>query len=299
MKYLIIKLGADGDVVRTTTLLRALKGEVTWVTAAKARVLVDGVREGLRCFTWEERDLARDQTYDLIINLEDTEDVGQYLQTVRHRRVFGARLNPDGALGYSEDSNGWFDLSLISRHGRAEADRLKLANRRTYQDLIFSGLGLSFTGERYCLPEAATTDLRGDIAMAPVAGAVWPMKNWAFYKELQAELETRGLLVNVLPRRATLLEHLGDVRNHRLLVSGDSLPMHFALGLGVRCVSLFTCTGPWEIFGYGIQEKIVSPLLGDYFFKRGFEARATEAIPLETVLDAVLRGIEAPKPVAA
>ena len=77
--------------------------------------------------------------------------------------------------------------------------------------------------------------------------------------------------INVLPKRATLLEHLGDVRNHKLLVGGDSLPMHFALGLGVRCVSLFTCTGPWEIHDYGIQEQIASPLLGEYFFKRGFE----------------------------
>ena len=36
MKFLIIKLGADGDVVRTTTLLRSLKGQITWVTAANA-----------------------------------------------------------------------------------------------------------------------------------------------------------------------------------------------------------------------------------------------------------------------
>ena len=125
------------------------------------------------------------------------------------------------------------------------------------------------------------------------------MKNWAYYDQLKTELEARGLRVNVLPKRPTLIEHLGDVHNHKLLIGGDSLPMHFALGLGVRCVSLFTCTSPWEICDYGIQEKIVSPLLAEYFFKRGFEARATTAISVQEVLAAVLRAVEAPKPALA
>jgi hypothetical protein len=85
-------------------------------------------------------------------------------------------------------------------------------------------------------------------------------------------LEDRGLVVNLLPTRKTLLEHLADVRNHRCLVAGDSLPMHFALGSGVRCVTLFTCTSPWEIYDYGIQTKIVSPLLSEFFYKRGADS---------------------------
>jgi hypothetical protein len=72
-------------------------------------------------------------------------------------------------------------------------------------------------------------------------------------------------------------------------VSGDSLPMHFALGSFVRCVSLFTCTSPWEIFDYGAQTKIVSPLLGDFFYRREFDSRATEAIALEEVYEATIQ----------
>jgi ADP-heptose:LPS heptosyltransferase len=33
MNILIIKLNATGDVVRTTTLLRRLQGDITWITA--------------------------------------------------------------------------------------------------------------------------------------------------------------------------------------------------------------------------------------------------------------------------
>jgi ADP-heptose:LPS heptosyltransferase len=115
------------------------------------------------------------------------------------------------------------------------------------------------------------------------------MKNWAYYGELQEALEARGLKVNVLPTRDSLLEHVADVRNHRCLVSGDSLPMHVALGAGIPCVSLFTCTSPWEIHDYGLQTQIVSPLLERFFYQRGLDPEATTAVPLEDVVDAVMR----------
>src|SRR4029077_12914393 len=135
--------------------------------------------------------------------------------------------------------------------------------------------------------------LTGDVAIAPEAGAVWPMKRWAYYEILKIKLEAAGLKVNVLGTRPTLLEHLADVQGHRLLVSGDTLPMHLALGSGVRCVSLFTCTSPWEIHGYGLQEKIVSPLLEKFFYKRGYDRNATTAISGEKVKDAVMAQLDA------
>ena len=288
---LIAKLGATGDVVRTTTLLHCLDGEVTWLTAAKNVSLLQNIRNGLRSFSWEERELVRDRDYDLIINLEDTLDVGSFLNTLKTKATYGACVDSKNELRYTDDSRAWFDLSLLSVHGRQKADHLKYLNQRTYQDLVFSGLGFKFGGEEYLLPEPAETNLHGDVAISPAAGPVWPMKNWAYYTELQRELENRGLTVNILPVRKTLLEHLGDVRNHRCFVGGDSLPMHFALGTKTRCVSLFTCTSPHEIFDYGVQKKIVSPLLEEFFFKRGFDQRAVTAIGLEEVLDAVLNQV--------
>jgi ADP-heptose:LPS heptosyltransferase len=288
MDTLILKLGATGDVVRTTPLLTHLDGEVSWITAAKNVPLLAGLTKSLRSVAWEHRARFCDRHYDLVINLEDTLEVAEFLPRLKYQKLFGAHANANGGLDYTDDSRGWFDLSLISRFGKSAADKFKLENRRTYQDLIFSGLGLEFKGDKYLLPDLAETNLHGDVAIAPKAGHVWPMKNWAYYGELKAALEARGLTANVLPERASLLEHMGDVRNHRCLVSGDSLPMHFALGLGVRCVTLFNCTSPWEIFNYGIQQQITSPLLAEFFFKRGMDDRAIKAITLDEVLAAVL-----------
>jgi ADP-heptose:LPS heptosyltransferase len=296
-KILIIKLGATGDVVRTTPLITALSSDVTWITADKNEVLFSGVNESVRCISWSNREQARDRNYDLVVNLEDTIDVASFVQTVSCVEVRGAYLDSQSQLTYTDELRDWFDLSIISIYGRERADALKFRNRRTYQDLVFKGVGLRFAGEPYLLPGPIDTDLAGDVAIAAEAGPVWPMKRWAYYDQLKQRLETDGLTVNVLPKRSSLLKHLADVRNHRCLVGGDSLPMHFALGTGTRCVTIFTCTSPWEIYDYGVQKKIVSPLLEEFFYKRGYNERATTAISVDEVFDAVIAQFEAPIPV--
>jgi ADP-heptose:LPS heptosyltransferase len=290
---LIVKVGATGDVVRTTPLLSRLKWQVTWLTASKNTVLLEGLNCDLRCLSWEERAKVSNHQYDLVINLEDTLDVAEFLKTVRCGEIFGAYVGSNGSVTYTENSRFWFDLSLISAHGKLRADKLKFQNRQTYQELVFEGLGFRFAGETYLLPEPIETGLSGDVAIAADAGPIWPMKKWAYYDELKQRLENHGLTVNVLPQRASLLEHLSDVRNHCCLVGGDSLPMHFALGTGKRCVTLFTCTSPWEIYGYGVQRQIVSPLLEEFFYKRGYNERATTAITVDEVEVAVREQLEA------
>jgi len=299
MNALIIKLGATGDVVRTTPLLHRLDGEITWITAVNNAVLLEHLQENLRVLSWEEREQALDRHYDLGINLEDTLEVAQLLKRVKCSEIFGAYAGSDNSLRYTENARRWFDLSLISSHGREQADKLKFLNRQSYQEMIFDGLGLQFMGEKYLLPEPIQTELAGDVAIAAEAGHVWPMKKWANYRDLKERLEEEGFAVNVLPKRPSLLEHLADVQNHRCLVSGDSLPMHFALGTRTRCVTLFTCTSPWEIYDYGIQTKIASALLEQFFYKRGYDERATTAISVNEVFDAVMTQLEATGPAAS
>jgi ADP-heptose:LPS heptosyltransferase len=298
MSILIMKLGATGDVVRTTPLLRRLDGAVSWITAENNLGLLEGIDRKVRCVSWEDRKRVADTAYDLVINLEDNRETSSFLKELEFKQLFGAHLNGDDQLAYTSDSRNWFDLSLISAYGREEADRLKLLNRRTYQELIFEGLGLGFSGETYYLPPPRRTGLQGDVAISSTAGFVWPMKKWAFYDELKNELESEGLKVNILQNRSTVLEHLADVQGHRCLVSGDSLPMHLALGSGVRCVSIFTCTSPWEIYEYSVQKKVISPVLGEFFYERGYDERATTAITVKEVFDAVIAQLEAPVAIA-
>src|SRR6266496_6541823 len=118
MNVLILKLGATGDVVRTTPLLHRISGEITWITAANNTVRLEVSEQNRRVFSWEEREQALDKHYDLAINLEDTLDVADFLKTVKCGEVFGAYGDSNGSLRYTENARPWFDLSLISSYGR-------------------------------------------------------------------------------------------------------------------------------------------------------------------------------------
>ena len=283
MQILIIKLGATGDVVRTTPLLEVLQGEITWLTADNNRIMLDGHSRIRHIVDWHRAASIYGKSYDLVINLEDTEEACLILKEISYDDLFGAYLSNSGQLCYTDNSRSWFDLSLISRYGKEKADQLKLQNRRTYQEMIFKGLGYHFNDHPYYLPPGIKSDLAGDIAMAPKAGKVWPMKNWAFFAPLKERLESDGFKVNYLPHRKTLLEHIGDIQNHRFLICGDSLPMHIAIGSRIKCISTFICTSPWEIHDYGYLEKIVAPELGKHFYQRYESDEATSSISLEEV----------------
>jgi heptosyltransferase II len=295
LKTLIIKLGATGDVVRTTTLLEILPGEIHWLTSDENLIMLSGNQRLKRCVPWTQASCLGDTHYDLVINLEDSFDVGQCLSSISYKELFGSYLDKSNKLTYTESSREWFDIGIISRFGKIRADELKYQNRKTYQGLIFGALGYAFQDQKYYLPGGIDTVLHGDVAIASSSGVVWPMKTWAYYDELKGMLEMAGYSVNVLPTRPTLLEHIADVRNHTFLISGDTLPMHIALGSSMKCITIFQCTSPWEIHDYGLQLKIVSPVLKKYFYARHFDVEATTCIPLTDVYEAAMEFFGSPK----
>ena len=287
MKILIIKLGAAGDVVRTTTLLHLFKNdEVDWITSKENSILLKDNPFIARVLTYDKLNNSKLDKYDLVINLEDNFESAEIVSTVKFKELFGCYA-VNSRLTYTNSSSGWFDLSLISKYGKQKADEFKYENKLSFQELVFKGLGYKFQGETYILPSASKTDLHGDIAISSKTGNRWPMKNWAYFNELAEILRNKGYNVNFLPQRPTMLEHLADVRNHKLLVSGDSLPMHFALGSNVKCLTFFLCTSANEIYDYGVQTKLVSPLLKEFFYRQDFDERAVRAFSVDEVLNII------------
>lgn len=287
MKILIIKLGAAGDVVRTTTLLHLFKNEeVDWIISKENSILLKDNPYISRTLIFNEIDYSNLVEYDIVINLEDNLDSAKIVSAVKFKDLFGC-YSDNNKLTYTDNSSAWFDLSLISKFGKQKADELKYENKLSFQELVFSGLGYKFQGETYILPSSPETDLSGDIAISSKAGNRWPMKNWAYFNDLAESLINKGYTVNFLPQRQTMLEHLADVRNHKLLISGDSLPMHFALGSNVKCLTFFLCTSANEIYDYGIQTKLVSPLLKEFFYRQDFDERAVKIFNVDDVLSAV------------
>ena len=101
MSVLIIKLGATGDVVRTTPLLRRLDSSVSWITAENNLALLQGIEREVRCVSWENRNQVADTAYDLVINLEDDRESSFFLKELRFEQLFGAHLNREDQIAYT------------------------------------------------------------------------------------------------------------------------------------------------------------------------------------------------------
>ena len=287
-RTLIIKLGALGDVLRTTPLLRVLEGTITWMTSGPAAsLLAENHRiDHLNCIERPHDSLFHEH-FDLVINLEDELAAATLASRIKAENLVGAYL--DGhRVAYTDSAREWFDMSLISRFGKEKADQLKANNRRTYQDLIFSMLGRRFQSEEYLLNmPVKKLPIPNLVGLETRAGAVWPMKRWNKFEALGSRLEDAGFQVKTFQQRDQLRDYADDINECEYIVCGDTLAMHLGLALRKKVVAIFTCTSPHEIFDYQRMTKIVSPLWIDYFYRRDFEPGAGEAISVESVLEAV------------
>lgn len=146
---LVIKLGAIGDVIRTTSILPGLKekypqGNITWVTKNESLdilknnnliqnvVAIENINNG---FDYEK--------FDLIINLDDDYDACRLAAGIKSKKLIGAYLK-NRKIAYTEDSSLWFDMGLISKYGKKKADELKAKNKKTYQEIMYNILGLNY-----------------------------------------------------------------------------------------------------------------------------------------------------------
>jgi heptosyltransferase-2 len=288
-KTLILKLGALGDVLRTTTLLHILPPGVTWVTSAKAAPLLEQNSFIHRLCLIENLDSSIvHEPFDLVINLEDEMAAARLASQVQAAKRLGPYLGENG-VAYEESSRPWFDMSLSSRFGKEKADQLKRENLKTYQDLTFTMLGKTFEGEEYILKAPdGVAPATGLIGLERRVGDVWPMKQWNKFDALARELERSGFRLKFLEQRPRLQQYIEDIQQCEVVVSGDTLAMHIALALRKKVVAIFTCTSPQEIYDYGRLVKVVSPLWKKYFYRREYVSEAADAIALRQVLDAVL-----------
>jgi len=288
MNALIIKLGALGDVVRTTPLLRVLEANVTWVTAARAVPLLEGnpCIDRIHCME-DGPDVLRGEKYDLVINLEDEPAAAKLASNFEKATIVGAYMGEHGVT-YTESASGWFDMSLISRFGKAKADELKMSNRKTYQEFVFAMIGRPFRGEEYVLNMPLTKLPEANlVGLEARAGDVWPMKRWNRYEELAELLEGAGFKIKIFQQRERLLDYVDDINECEYIVCGDTLAMHLGLALRKKVAAIFTCTTPHEIYDYGRMIPVVSPLYTKYFYRRDFVSEAADAIPTDSVFNVV------------
>jgi heptosyltransferase-2 len=229
---LVIKTGALGDVLRTTSILPGLAARypglrVTWLVAPGARLLVDEhplVDEVVAVDPEDDAavaavgaELARTR-WDRVLSLDDERELCALAASLadpisRPGALSGAYAAADGALGYTDDVAPWFDMGLLSRHGKERADALKVANRRSHPEIYADMLGIEMGEPELPLPEEArararallvelgSTDELPRIGLNTGSGGRWESKRLPeervpeLVEELDARLEGRATYV--------------------------------------------------------------------------------------------------------
>ena len=169
----MIKTGALGDVLRTTSILPGLARRhpdlhVTWVTAHAALPLVEhhrrvSVVEGVS--PKDEHELAllgtelAQRPFERILSFDDEPALCRLATRLRRAlpdaRFSGAYLSDEGRPAYTDDVAPWFGMGLIARAGKEVADRLKVENRRSHPTIFAEMLGIERGKPELFLPPRA------------------------------------------------------------------------------------------------------------------------------------------------
>lgn len=153
---LILKTGALGDVLRTTSILEGLHASVPdahveWVTAPAARDLVAGNPRVARTHLVDPGSAAAAEvlgdelaqgTWDWVISLDDERALCELATRLGRVRLSGALIDEQGERSYSADVAPWFEMGLLSKRGKAAADRMKVENTRSHPEIYAQMLGI-------------------------------------------------------------------------------------------------------------------------------------------------------------
>lgn len=150
MKILIIKLGALGDVLRTTPLLTALKAKhpackIVWVVEKTNADILIGNPLIDEILPWSDetlRELSR-RSFDWAINLDKEPEALEAIMRSDAKQKAGFGRSKDGKLAPLDSLSDYAYRLGID-------DELKFKrNRKTYQVISFEQAGIVFCGEEY------------------------------------------------------------------------------------------------------------------------------------------------------
>ena len=295
-RILIIKLGALGDVIRTSPLLGRFRtlwpnARITWVTQSpdvvpRAKAGKEIGADEVLAYDLAGLERVRNGVYDIAINLDKEVEACALLRDVKSTEKFGFILK-DGHIDAATPKamhklvTGLFD-------GRSQS------NTKNYLEEIFEVCHLDFHGEEYQLdvdPALAMKweSMRAKAGGKPIVGLntgcgdrwttrLWPEERWtALITSLQAEgffpvvlggkqedeLNTRYAAKTgcYYPGYYSLREFFAVTANTDIVVTQVSMMMHIAIALRKRLVLFNNIFNAHEFHLYG-RGAIVQPTSG-------------------------------------
>jgi heptosyltransferase-2 len=315
-KILFIKLGAIGDVIRTTPLVEKYKNEYgdchfSWITHSPQVVPKDKVD---LVYKWNEASVSflANQDFDIAINLDKDKEACMLISHVNAKSKFGF-IWEDGHINIATDKA---EHKLIT----GLFDHISKKNTKNYLEEIFEICHFEFNKEEYMinLNEALSNQWKEEfktlaggktiIGLNTGCGLRWKTRLWPknYWVELIRDLEKQGYFcllmggpdedeTNRYYQSKTGVTYLGTfsleefiaiTNNTDIIVTPVSMMMHIALALKKQLMLFHNIFNvhEFELYGRGI---IIEPTSGcDCYFGNSCsrEKRCMNDISVQDVL---------------
>ena len=295
-KILFIKLGAIGDVIRTTPLLEKYKKEYnnchfSWITHTP-EVLPNNEIDTI--YKWDASSVSNlsNQEFDIAINLDKDKEACMLLSLVNSKEKFGF-LWKDGHINTATDKA---EHKLIT----GLFDHISKKNTKNYLEEIFEICHFDFNEEEYKInlnqnlsdkwkdKLVAMTGNKTIIGLNTGCGNRWKTRNWPkeYWIELINSLENKGYFcllmggpdedeMNRYYEKETNATYLGTfsleefiaiTNNTDIIVSPVSMMKHISIALKKQLMLFHNIFNvhEFELYGRGI---IIEPTGGcDCYF---------------------------------
>lgn len=281
-KVLIIKLGAVGDVIRTTPLLKPLrarfpKAKIYWLTLTPS--VVPKETDVVVKFNAEGTAFLQALEFEYIVNLDKDKEACALMNLLNGRVKKGYILHNGVPFPADRDAEAKYFTGLF--------DDVNKANTKNYLEEIFEICGFKYNGEKYILSpfpqyenEWKLDKSKKIIGLNTGCGGRWTSRLWPdeYWIELAKCLLAKGYEVIFLGGEqedaknrnfaiATQGRYFGHfplekfinlVDQCDLVVTGVTMAMHITLGLNKKIVLFNNIFNPneFELFGLG---EIIEP----------------------------------------
>ena len=142
---LIIKIGALGDVVRTSFIAQALKertgNKIVWLTSKVAKSLFINNPYVDEIVTIDEKEKLKNISYNEVINLEEDDELCKFSSGLKYKKIKGF-VYVDDKISPTETAREMFNMSYIGPSPMNNI--LKMKNKKTYRQLIGEIVGVDW-----------------------------------------------------------------------------------------------------------------------------------------------------------
>ena len=314
-RILIIKLGAIGDVIRTTPLLTKIKDEepnveIWWLTYSTE--IVPSIVDKVLAFTLENIITLKSIEFSKIINLDKDYHACALAEEMKANQKLGFTMINGKPTPANESAVPKFLTGLF--------DDINKGNNKSYLEEIFEICGWKFEGQEYILEfdSSKKWDIPSNgkkiIGLNTGCGArwvsrLWDNKNWI---ELIGQLKDKGYFPILLGGKQedennrelekesgafyagyfSLQDFITLMNQCDCVVSAVTMGMHIAIGLKKPLILMNNIFNPNEFELYGRGEIVMPEKECKCFFSpkcQNDEYFCMDSLKATTIFDAIER----------